>query len=151
MTVKSADALRKYGNPRDERNMSLWYCPADLRAANPAIPARIYANNDIHGMLTRALYKCLERGVLGEIKVFDGCFNIRNIRGSGQMSLHSWGLAIDWNAKNNPLGMTFQQALAQGLKPFSEKFLQCWRDTGWECGGDWTGRADRQHFQPAKI
>ena len=151
MTVKSSDLLARYGNPRDERNMGLWWCPQPLRDKNPAIPVKIYANLDIHPLLTAALIECSKRGVLGEITSFGGCFNIRNIRGSGQMSTHSWGAAVDWNVADNALGKTVDQLVREGKKPFSERFLQCWRSTGWECGGDWTGRSDRQHFQIAKL
>lgn len=150
MTLRSADLLRRYGDPRAEKNLSLWYCPPDLLAQNPLLPKKVYANLDIHGPLTRALYKCAERGVLGEITTWDGCFMIRNIRGSGEMSTHAWAVAVDMNAKHNPLGMTRAQCRASGLKPFSERFVQCWKDTGWEWGGDWQ-RADGQHFQLAKL
>lgn len=150
MTVKSSDLLARYGNPRDERNMGLWYCPPDLMAANPYLPKRIYSNNDIHHMLTAALYKCHEKGVLGEITSFGGCFNIRNIRGSGQQSLHSFGYAVDFNTKDNPLGKTREQCLAAGLTPFTETFVRCWEATGWEWGGRWN-RFDGMHFQPARM
>ena len=43
-------------------------------------------------------------GHLGLIKTYDGCFNIRKVRGGNRPSLHAWGLAIDINAGEFPLG-----------------------------------------------
>lgn len=150
MTLRSGDLYARYGDPHKEKNLALWYCPLDLLAANPHLPKRIYSNKDIHRMLTAALYKCHEKGVLEEIKSFGGCFNIRNVRGAGEMSTHSWAVSVDFNVKDNPLGKTRAQCIAAGLVPFSEKFASCWEQTGWEWGGRWH-RADLQHFQPAKL
>lgn len=144
--LRSGDALRRYGDPHKEANMGVWRCPPDLLAENPRLPAKVYCNLDIHRALTAALYKCRDRGVLEEITTFSGCFNIRNIRGAGETSLHAWGLAIDWNAKDNPLGMTAYQARVHGLRPFSDKFVACWEATGWDWGGRFS-RADGMHFQ----
>lgn len=148
--LTTANMLARYGTPQKEAGMALWLCPADLLVLNPALPKRVYANRDIHAPLTKALRECQHRGVLKEITKFDGCFNIRNIRGSGAMSTHSWGLSIDWNAKHNPLGLTRAQCLARGLTPFTETFVQCWESTGWHWGGRWH-RADGQHFQLARL
>lgn len=150
MTVSSSDAYRLYGDPHKESNLALWYCPKDLLALNPKLPVRVYANRAIHALLTAALHNCKEHDVLHEITTFSGCFNIRNIRGGGASSLHSWGLAVDFNAAHNPLGVSRTQAIARGLKPFSEAFARCWEDTGWEWGGRWS-RPDMQHFQPCKL
>lgn len=43
-------------------------------------------------------------GHLGLVKTCDGCFNIRRVRGGNRPSLHAWGLAIDLNAGEFPLG-----------------------------------------------
>lgn len=149
--ITAAQCLARYGDPRLERNLAVFLMPPDLLSHNPSLPKKIYANRDIHHALSAALYKCRDKGVLREIVTFDGCFNIRLIRGGSSSSMHSWATAVDWNASRNPLGMTFAQIKAAGLTPFSETFLQCWRNTGWDCGGDWTGRPDRQHFQISKL
>lgn len=151
MSVTSAKCFEKYGDPYKEKNLSLLYLPAALLAANPKLPKRIYLNNDAHAPLLAALNLAHARRVLQEIKTFDGAFNIRKIRGLNEMSLHSWAVAVDFNAAHNPLGFSYGAAQARGLKPFSEAFLQCFRETGWECGGDWKGRPDRQHYQLAKL
>lgn len=151
MTVTAGQLYQRFGDPHKEANLALWYCPDDLRAENKNLPVKIYANRLIHRKLNAALYACQKAGVLSEIKSFGGCFNIRNIRGGGGTSLHSYAVALDWNVRDNPLGMTRTECLAAGLRPFTEKFAKCWEDNGWDWGGRWTGRPDLQHFQLASL
>ena len=52
--------------------------------------------------------------------VYDGSYNFRNSRGSSSTSVHSWGLAIDFDAGNNTMKMAAPKArLSQDIyKPF---------------------------------
>jgi len=93
------------------------------------------------------LHNIVDRGLAEEMKTYDGVFLIRQKRGLSSLSLHSWGLAVDINASQNPLGKTRAQIIAMGLTPLSEKFLQCFRDAGLECGADWVSRPDFMHMQ----
>ena len=127
--------------------MSVLSMPMTLLAANKKLPSRVYCNKDIQVPLVAALTECMAQGVLGEITSWDGCFVIRSIRGSSSPSKHGWGYAVDMNAKDNPMGYTYSQLVKLGLKPFSEKFLSCWRKHGFTCGGDWVNRPDRMHFE----
>ena len=150
MTITSKQLFDHYGDPHRQLGLSVFVMPEKLRTANPALPARIYANNDIHRLLLDALTECLKQGVLQEIREFGGCFNIRKMRGGDSMSTHSWAIAVDWNPSDNVMGYSYAQLKRKRAEPFSDKFLQCWRDTGWECGGDWS-YPDRMHFQMAKL
>ena len=147
MPVTTAELYARFGDPRKEHGISVLNLPANLLAANPNLPKRIYMNNDLHKPFIAALTECLVQGVLSEIKVFSGCFNIRNIRGGTSASKHGFAYAVDWNAGDNLLGYTYEQLRRMGLKPFTEKFLACWRKHGWTCGGDWKNRPDRMHFE----
>ena len=65
----------------------------------------IYCNSFMREPLLAALKEIKEVGLAGELKTFDGCFCIRRIRGyPDRWSTHSFGLAIDINAKSNKLG-----------------------------------------------
>jgi hypothetical protein len=64
--------------------------------------------------------------------------------------MHTWGIAVDLNPTQNPLGLTRTQAIHRGLKPFSELFQQTARDCGLICGYDF-GRCDGMHFEMAKF
>jgi hypothetical protein len=98
---------------------------------------RIYCNNDMATPLMDALNALLMKGILDELKTFDGCFKIRMIRGSQTlMSAHSWAAAIDVNASTNQLGM--QPTL-------SKTFVESFTDAGFFWGGNFK-RKDGMHF-----
>lgn len=132
-------ALAKYGDPTKEKNMILWDVPAELEIG--VIPKRLYCNKDIVGPLRVAFSNLITRKLVGELKTFDGCFNIRKQRGATSQSLHSWGIAIDVNAAWNGLGV--QPVL-------SSQFVQCFTDAGFDWGGNWQ-RLDGMHFQLSSI
>lgn len=136
--TKSERAAKKYGKPIPANpNLTLWDVPTNLEIGT--IPKRIYCNKDMVKPLEKAFTNLIERGFVNELKTWDGCFNIRSIRGiPTQFSLHSWGLAIDVNAFENQLY----------TKPkISEGFAKCFEDAGFEWGGRWSVRYDGMHFE----
>lgn len=137
--VTSAQALKKYGDPTKESNMTVWDVPGHLEVG--VIPKKLYCNKDMVVPLSEAFNNLVSRGKVNELKTFDGCFNIRKKRGLSSMSLHSWGIAIDVNAAWNQLNMT---------PTLSPEFVKCFTDAGFDWGGTWT-RKDGMHFQLAKI
>ncbi len=147
--VTSAQALKKYGAPEKELGMTLWDVPGFLEIG--VIPKKLYCNKDMIKPLAAAFQALISTGHVKELKTWDGCFNIRKKRGLNSASLHSWGIAIDVNHSDNSLGKTYQQLISEGKKPFSEGFLKCFRDNGFDCGGDWLKRPDRMHFQLSKL
>lgn len=138
--VNSRDCFAKYGKP-DPANpcMTLWDVPASLEIG--CIPKRIYCNKDMVMPLSIAFGNLINRGFVAELKTWDGCFNIRKIRGANAMSLHSWGIAVDVNAFSNGLGK--EPTLSPG-------FVKCFTDAGFDWGGIWK-RKDGMHFQLSKI
>lgn len=79
---------------------------------------------------------------------FGGCLNVRRMRGGTRMSMHSWGIAIDWDADRNQL--RFTKAKAQFGKAEYSKFLDLWEEEGWISLGrerdyDW------MHVQAARL
>ena len=137
--VTSQQALKKYGDPDKENNMTLWDVPTELEIG--VIPKRIYCNRDMVAPLTRAFQNLIHTGKVAELKTWDGCFNKRKKRGLSSMSLHSWGIAVDVNAAWNGLNMT---------PTLSPAFVKCFTDAGFDWGGVWT-RKDGMHFQLANI
>lgn len=137
--ITSADALKRYGEPEKEAAMVLWDVPSYLEVG--AIPRRLYCNRDLVKPLTAALENLIKRGLVAELKTWDGCFNIRKKRGASTASLHSWGVAIDVNAAWNGFG-----------KPptLSAAFVKCFTDAGFDWGGKWS-TPDGMHFQLARF
>lgn len=98
----------------------------------------IYLNLCMKEPLLKALTSVRDRGLLGELRSFDGCLNVRDVRGKpGVFSWHSYGLAIDLNAAQNPMG---------SLGNFSGEFLRCFSEVGFIWGGQFS-RRDPMHFQ----
>jgi len=98
---------------------------------------RIYGHELLADPLRQAFGLIVDRGLFDELKTYDGCFNIRRMKGSGSMSVHSWGLAVDFNAAENPFG---------GPVNFSDEFIRCFADAGFEPGALWR-TPDGMHFQ----
>lgn len=137
--VKSADCLKKYGDPEKEKAMVVWDVSAALEIG--IIPKKIYCNKDLVAPLEQAFKNIITRGLVGELKTWDGCFNIRKKRGGVSMSLHAWGVAIDINAAWNGFGKT--PTMSKGL-------VKCFTDAGFDWGGAWT-KPDGMHFQLSKL
>jgi len=75
-----------------------------------------------------------------QLKTFDGCFNVRYIRGRKKLSTHSWGISVDHNAETNQLG----------AKPkIDTRIIKIFKGHGFIWGGDFV-RNDGMHFQYAK-
>lgn len=63
------------------------------------------------------------------IELFGGCLNVRRKRGGTTWSMHSWGIAIDFDPARNPLRSNRHNArLAQ---PDCVKFWEIWEEEGW--------------------
>lgn len=141
--VTSAQCLKKWGDPAVTANelkyMTLWDVPSNLEIG--VIPKRLYCNKLMVGPLTQAFTNLIDRGLVDELKTWDGCFNVRRKRGLKSLSLHSWGIAIDVNAAWNGLGKT--PVLSAG-------FVKCFTDAGFDWGGIWK-RKDGMHFQLKTI
>ena len=138
--VTANDCLIKYGAPNIEmerKHMVLWDIPADINAAIPELPNRLYCNKDVVKPLQQAFKNIIVRKLAYQIETWDGCFNIRFSRGLKTWSLHSWAIAIDINAARNGLG---QRPL------MSKELVKCFTDAGFDWGGTWT-RPDGMHFQ----
>jgi hypothetical protein len=100
----------------------------------------VTCNRRIFKPLHRAL-RSLERRGLSRVvdrSGYAGCFAPRRIPGSGSLSLHAWGLAIDINASANPrLGKSRQD----------RRLVQAMEDAGFTWGGRWPTVPDPMHFE----
>lgn len=97
----------------------------------------IYCNKDLSVPLTQALLNVKNRGLLSQLKTFDGCYMVRAIRGQAMISTHCYAMAIDINAAENKLGET---------PTLSPELVKCFTDMGFLWGGNFK-RQDGMHFQ----
>lgn len=121
----------------------VWDVPTELEIG--VLPKRVYCNKLLVTPLEKAFNNIISRGLINEVKSWDGCFNIRNKKGGSTFSLHAWGLAIDINAAWNGFNKKPQM---------SASLVACFTDAGFEWGGNWGKGAatkwrgcDGMHFQ----
>jgi D-alanyl-D-alanine carboxypeptidase len=76
---------------------------------------------------------------------FSGSYNDRSIRGGRAISMHGYGVAIDWDDDDN------QMNTAHPLFTRSSPLIKAFLAEGWEWGGDWTSPKDYMHVQAAHV
>lgn len=126
---------------RQTEFMTIWHIPtymgSMLKYQGKPI-SKIYLNKDMVPPLSLALEMVWAYGLSSKIQSYDGCFNLRYSRSSGEkLSTHAYGLALDINAATNPLGATPQIDL---------ELVACFEEAGFIWGGRWK-RPDGMHFQ----
>ena len=160
--VTSQELYKKWGDPFDTSDegsyMTVWKVPSYVSKNIPTIPRRIYCNKQMALPLEIAFLNVIEAGVENEIRTWDGCFQVRPIRGYEKLfhalyakgsvenamkytSVHSWGFGIDINAAWNGLGKK---------STMSKELVECFTDVDFDWGGTWT-RPDGMHFQLSYI
>jgi hypothetical protein len=109
---------------------------------------RLVADSALHALQSIAIaYSAKERHDLG-IDLFGGSLNVRRMRGGSAYSMHSWGIAIDFDPERNHLDWGANRArLAQAD---AVRFWVAWESAGWLS----LGRArnfDWMHIQAARL
>jgi D-alanyl-D-alanine carboxypeptidase len=100
----------------------------------------VTCNRRLFAPLRHALRRLERRGLSSVVDRADyaGCFAPRRIPGSGSLSLHAWGLAIDINAAANPrLGNSRQD----------RRLVRAMEGAGFTWGGRWPTVPDPMHFE----
>lgn len=64
-----------------------------------------------------------------KLDVFGGCYNLRAIRGGSKPSMHSWGVAFDFDPGRNQL--KWGRDKASFAKPEYNAWWQAWEAEGW--------------------
>jgi len=77
-----------------------------------------------------------------------GCLNVRKMRGGNNYSMHSWGIAIDWDSARNQLKWGSQRA--NFANPMYDEWWKIWEDEQWTSLGRATNR-DYMHVQRARL
>lgn len=129
----------RYGDPRDTGFESRWITEWFVQELFPWFPERdICVHKHFRPLLENAFRALVARGLHDDIKTCDKVFDIRPVRGSTEvLSVHSWGCAIDLNARDNPLGSTGR---------WSREFIEVMVNNSIFCGQNWIGRKDPMHF-----
>lgn len=95
---------------------------------------KIAIHADAEDSLRSVLHSLAANALIHEIKTYHGGYNSRNVRGTKYKSVHTWCLALDFNA---------------GKDGWSKDFLDVWKSHGWAWGGDFSRKKDPMHFSAA--
>ena len=111
----------------------------------------------LHEKVADSAARCFERiaDAYGEAKrkelgldLFGGSLNVRKMRGGSSYSMHSWGIAIDFDPERNQL--KWGRDKARLAKPDAETFWRIWEDEGWLSLGR-SRNYDWMHVQAARL
>jgi hypothetical protein len=114
---------------------------------------RMSVHEKVADAVTKALqdvsntYSLKEREKLG-LNVFGGSLNVRKMRGGSNYSMHSWGIAIDFDPARN--GLVTHQPEARLSHEDAKPFRDAFRKVGALSLGEAIGR-DWMHFQFARL
>ncbi len=77
------------------------------------------------------------------------CFFWSEIPGTGVMSRHSFGIALDINPSSNPCCGVTQSCRCYNdlITDMPADFVQAFTSEGFEWGGDWSDHPDPMHFE----
>jgi hypothetical protein len=114
---------------------------------------RYPCHEKVHDSLLRVLSGVLDFYGIEDIRklrldLWGGCFNIRKMRGGTMNSLHSWGIAVDYDPERNKL--KWGRDRAAFARPEYDTWWRLWEEEGWVSLGrhrnfDW------MHIQAAKL
>lgn len=94
-----------------------------------------------------SIYTVAERRNLG-LDVFGGSLNVRRMRGGSNYSMHSWGIAIDFDPERNQL--RWGKPKSRLSHPDADLFWQAWEAEGWVSLGR-ERNFDWMHIQAARL
>lgn len=107
--------------------------------APQASTSKIRCHKLVAPVLQAVFADIVAQGLQGAVKTYGGGYNWRMKRGQSKPSTHSWGIAIDLNARTNAMGAAGDMDSA--LVALFERYGFTW-------GGRWSGsNKDPMHFQ----
>lgn len=175
---RTSDALYIYTTLQLQTVSTLWPRQADVRAgtsmfgkpgtdqAQVTCPYLLFgdyerkikvthfqAHRKVAPSIERILQRTLDQYGAAQIRklnldIFSGCFNYRGVVGGKGLSMHSWGIAVDFDAEHNQMDEGSGEAAFS--KPVYAPFLNFWEAEGWVS----LGRArnyDWMHFQASRL
>ncbi|MDO3376933.1 M15 family peptidase [Geoalkalibacter halelectricus] len=121
----------------------------DLRTSVNAISC----NAKVHDSLARVLHKVRDHYGLDGIRElhldrWGGCLNVRKMRGGSQWSMHSWGIALDYDPERNQLRWGRDRAVF--ARPEYDAWWRFWEEEGWTSLGR-SKNYDWMHIQATKL
>ncbi len=142
-----------YGKVGENQEQFLLPYPMKLAWDKDTIIKKITLHKKVGQSAQRALEAIKNHYGIGEIdflglNIFGGGLNVREMRGGTKYSMHSWGIAIDFDPENNQL--RWGRDKAKLARPECEQFWKCWEAEGWVSLGK-ERNYDWMHVQAARL
>ncbi len=99
--------------------------------------------NSIFGEIKRLYSEDIQKIRAARMDLYGGCYNFRPMRGGSQLSMHSYGIAIDLDPDGNPFHKPWKHDA--GMMP--GEVVDIFLAHGWTWGGLWKSSPDPMHFQ----
>ncbi len=121
----------------------------DLTQAIRSFPCNVKVHDSAKRVLTRVFdHYGMERIRALRLDRWGGCLNVRKMRGGSSWSMHSWGIAIDFDPDRNQL--KWGRDRAAFAQPDYDVWWRFWEEEGWISLGR-TKNYDWMHVQAAKL
>ena len=146
-----AEMIGFYGEPgKNQAKIQLPY-PVRLAWKKSQVIRRFSCHEKVHDSLRRVLTRVHSHHGEEEIArlrldLWGGCLNVRRIRGGTRLSVHSWGIALDFDPERNELRWGRDRASFAG--PEYDVWWRLWEEEGWVSLGR-TRNFDWMHVQAA--
>lgn len=109
---------------------------------------RMAVHRKAAGPLLKALVEIERMGLWDFLAPYGGGFNFRRVRGASALSMHSLGLALDFDPEGNPYKGDPNESRF-GASGEGRAVVRLFELYGWYWGGRFTRNPDAQHFQYA--
>jgi len=147
------DLIRYYGNVGENQTRVQLPYPHNLSWNTRQVINSFQCHEKVHDSLYRVLSRVLDSYGLEGVKAlgldaWGGCLNVRKKRGGTSYSMHSWGIAVDYDPVRNKL--EWGRDRAAFAKPDYDRWWKLWEEEGWVSLGR-TRNFDWMHVQAAKL
>ncbi len=152
--MKTEDIIKEFGEPGDTDNFEYIKLPYPMRIAWDISKTvnKVLVHKKASISLLMIFKEILDVYGVDKIKelgidLFGGCYNLRQMRGGTEWSVHSWALAIDIDPANNRLNensSTANFAQPEYADMIAIFYKHGWYSLGTEKNYDW------MHFQFVK-
>ena len=146
------EIVKFFGDPQfDGANVSAQWERNNMVSARdlPGLTHSLYVHKLIEAPLRRALARCVNFQDGYHIWTF-GCFAPRQKRGVAELSVHTFGAAVDLNAAANRMIICEREDPKRelpGARDIPDGWIHAFYDEGFEWGGNFSHRFDPMHFQ----
>lgn len=147
------DVQKFYGAPGENQTMLVVPYVHKIAWAPKQTIKQFSIHEKVHDSALRVLNRALDHYGITKIKklrldYWAGCLNVRAMRGGSALSMHSWGIALDYDSERNQY--KWGRDKATFAKPEYEMWWKLWEEEGWVS----LGRArnyDWMHVQAARL